>query len=230
MRKIIFAFLALVVLGIGMAMASSSLCPFNPEGEPEGVPSGTTIQALTVGSINGYSMINQENVWQVSGNQTGIQSNSFSALSGQGTLNIMSDTKLSTKLYGITSTTARAIEYQGTGIAFDDSFLSLSISNGAESESSCESAIGGARAMFSSGAYGSQTLGMISPGNGMTITQEIGTGEVSPVRPTGMVGVFTVYGASGQDYGDMSQSFSTSATFGGVSTVAHSFKFDTMTE
>lgn len=84
--------------------------------------------------------------------------------------------------------------------------------------------------MFSQGAYGSQTFGVVSPGNGMTITQEIGTGEAAPVRPTGMVGTFTVYGASSQNYGDMGQDFRTSATFGGVSTVAHSFKFDTMTE
>ena len=189
---------------------------------------GTTIQAMTVGSVYGFSMITQENAWYTSGNKTGQQSNAFTALSGQGVLNVMADTKLSTKLYGLTSTTARAIEYQGQGMAFDDS--SYFESSSRNESLSCESVIGGARVIFSSGAYGSQTLGTISPGNGMTISQEIGTGEAAPVRPTGMVGVFTVYGASSQNYGDMGQDFRTSATFGGTSTVVHQFKFDTMTE
>lgn len=227
MRKILFAVLALAILVIGMAMAVP-LCPFDPDEEPEGAPMGTTLQTVTVGSVYGFSMISQENAWYTSGNKTGQQSNAFTALSGQGALNVMADTKLSTKLYGLTSTTARAIEYQGQGMAFDDSSY---FESGSGNESlSCEAVIGGARGMFSQGAYGSQTFGVVSPGNGMTITQEIGTGEAAPVRPTGMVGTFTVFGASSQNYGDMGQDFHTSATFGGVSTVAHSFKFNTMTE
>jgi hypothetical protein len=225
MQKIFSFLLCLFLIGIS---AGVPLCPFDPDDNPEGAPMGTTIQAMTVGSVYGFSMITQENAWYTSGNKTGQQSNAFTALSGQGVLNVMADTKLSTKLYGLTSTTARAIEYQGQGMAFDDS--SYFESSSRNESLSCESVIGGARAIFSSGAYGSQTLGTISPGNGMTISQEIGTGEAAPVRPTGMVGVFTVYGASSQNYGDMGQDFRTSATFGGTSTVVHQFKFDTMTE
>ena len=226
MKKLILLLLCLSLFTGGVYAAS--LCPFDPEETPEGVPAGTSIQAMTVGSVHGFSMIMQENAWYTSGNKSGQQSNSFTALSGQGTLNVMADTRLSTKLYGITSTTARAIEYAGQGMAFDDSNY---FESGSGNESlSCESVIGGARGMFSQGAYGSQTLGIVSPGNGMTISQEIGTGDAAPIKPTGMVGIFTVFGASSQNYGDMGQDFRTSATFGGVSTVAHSFKFDTMTE
>lgn len=227
MRKILLAVLALAIFLVGLA-AAVPMCPFDPLDEPEGIPMGTTVQAMTVGTVQGYSMISQENAWYSSGNKSGQQSNAFTALSGQGVLNVMADTKLSTKLYGLTSTTARAIEYQGAGMAFDDSSY---FESGSRNESlSCEAVIGGARGMFSSGAYGSQTFGVVSPGNGMTINQEIGTGDAAPIKPTGMVGIFTVFGASSQNYGDMGQDFRTSATFGGVSTVAHSFKFDTMTE
>jgi len=227
MQKGFTILLVSLIFLVGLVMAVP-LCPFDSEDTPEGVPAGTTLHALTVGSVQGFSMVSQENTWFSSGNQTGQQSNSFSALSGQGALNIMSDTRLSTKMFGLTSTTARAIEYQGQGMAFDDSSY---FESGSGNESlSCEAVIGGARGMFSQGAYGSQTFGVVSPGNGMTITQEIGTGDAAPVRPTGMVGVFTVYGASEQNYGDMGQDFHTSATFGGVSSVVHSFKFDTMSE
>jgi len=231
MPKLFYAILvAAVVLGLTGPVSAVSYCPFDSEDIPQGVPSGTSIQALTVGSVYGYSMITQENAWYTSGNLTGLQSNSFNALSGQGTLNIMADTRLSTKLYGMTSNTVRAIEYAGQGMAFDDSNYFSSISNGNETVESCEQVLGGARAMFSQGSYGSQTLGMVSPGYGLTVLQEIGTGDAAPVKPTGMVGTFTVYGSSGQNYGDMGQDFSTSATFGGISTVAHQFKFNTLTE
>lgn len=224
---IIVAFIVLAAL-TGMATAADTLCPFDPIDGPESVPAGTNVQALTVGSVYGFSSISQQNVWQTTGNQTGLQSNSFSTFSGNGVLNVMAQTSLSTKIYGITSQTARAIEYQGTGLTMADSSLFESIS--ITDPLSCERAIGGAKAIVTSGAYGSETLGMISPGNGITVQQEIGTGEAAPVRPTGMEGTITIYGSSDQQYDGMSQQFSTSSLFTGISTVAHTFKFDTMTE
>lgn len=226
-KRIVLVFLVLALL-TGTALAEITLCPFDPIDAPEGVPAGTNVQAMTVGSVYGFSSVSQQNVWQTSGNGSGLQSNAFSAFSGSGTLNVMAQTSLSTKLFGVTSQSARAIEYQGSGLTMGDSSLFESIS--LIDPLSCERAISGARAIVSSGAYGSETLGMISPGNGIAVQQSIGTGEAAPVKPTGMIGTISIYSSSGQKYDGMSQQFSTSALFNGVSTIAHTFKFDTMTE
>jgi hypothetical protein len=172
-------------------------------------------------------MVSQENIWQTWGNETGIQSNQYNSLS-YGVLNIALEDSLSTKMYGYTSQTARAIEFQGQGMSFRDSALFESIS-GVDPES-CEQVIGGASAMFRQGAYGSETLGMISPGNGITMQQEIGTGDAAPVMPSGFQGVITFSGSTFQMYDGMAQTSGTSATFGGISSVVHSTKFNTMTE
>ncbi len=224
MQKIILVFLCLFLVGLATA---GSICPFDPPDGPEGLPPGTSIKSLTVGSVYGFSMVSQENVWQTWGNETGIQSNQYNSLS-YGILNIALEDSLSTKMYGYTSSTARAIEFQGQGMSFRDSSLFESIS-GIDPES-CEQVIGGASAMFRQGAYGSETLGMISPGNGITMQQEIGTGEAAPVKPSGFQGVITFSGSTFQIYDGMAQTSGSSATFGGISSAVHSFKFNTMTE
>lgn len=228
-RAFLIILACLLVLSTGMAMASP-VCPWNPDIPAETIPAASNVQALTVGSVFGTAYVHQSNVWQTSGNETGLQSNYLSAFSGPGTLNIAAETTLLTQQYGLTSSTTRAIEYDGQGMALDDSNLFEMTSNGIESFPACEHVLGGASAMFSSGAYGSQTLGIISPVNGLTVQQQIGTGEAVPVTPAGMQGSITVFGSSGQMYGDMGQEFETSATFTGISTVAHQFEFNTISE
>jgi len=229
----------LAISMVGMATAVP-LCPFDPIDSgniTESVPAGTTVHALTVGSVHGYSMIDQYNTWQTfdesdNSSQYCTQSNQYTSLSGSGNLDVAIDTKLNTQFYGFTSSTA-GVEYSGKGMALSDTNYFGRITTG--NESACEDVLTGASAMFSQGSYGSQTLGVISPEYGMTVSQEIGTGSAAPVTPQGMVGQLTISSASSQRYGTgtnltMAESSHLSATFGGVSMVAHQFKFDSMQE
>lgn len=229
---IISILLAIFIVSVtGLAAGATTICPFpnDPDEDPQGVPAGTSIKSLTVGSVYGFSTVSQENLWTTNGNISGTQSNVFSSISAPGIQNIALDTRLTTKLYGFTSTTARAVEYSGQGLALSDSSLFGVISNGNETEPSCEQALGGANARFTSGSYGSQTYGVVS-GYGMTMQQEIGTGDAAPVKPSGMQGTITVFGQSEQRYQGMTSTTGTEATFGGISTIAHQFNFNTIQE
>lgn len=230
------------ILMVALAIPASavSICPFDDEPTEELVPSHVTTTATVAGVCEGSTMFTESNAWILIGNVSGVSSVSTDLLTGIGVTTLAAETTQTT--LGPTSTTAslKTIDYQGSGAVLSDTVYMNRVNNGGDGDPGllCEDVIGGGTVMFSSGAYGSELTGLVSPGSGIRVTYQNagGPSQAAQPAPTAMIGTMTSFGMTHAIYGGLSgdgvavpeleTSHETRATMSGKLNMMFSFEYD----
>lgn len=208
MKTLATLLIGIFVVGLAIPVMAVSICPFGQPPEEELVPSLVTTTASVIGSCEGSTMFSETNTWQLLGNSSGVTSVATDLLTGVGITSLATESTFTSMGPSSIPVSVKAIDFQGSGGALSDTFYMSRMINGGDEGAAqlCEDVYGGGSVMFSSGMYGSELSGQVSPGSGIRVTYQNAGGPTQAVQPapSAMIGTMTSFGKTHAIYGGLS--------------------------